>query len=107
MKRLALLILVVYTLGCTNNTSEKIVGKAADTRDQSLCEKLSDPRLRINCSFEIALKYENTTMCEKIGDDDWSNQCIMELAVKKKDLQLCKSLKSEKMRNECLRKASL
>jgi hypothetical protein len=97
---------IALATACIGNDPNKTAREAMNKTDPSICEKISDYRMRYNCSMVIAVGQDNTTMCANIQSEDWKNDCLGAIAAKRRDISVCNQIKSDTQRDICYRKAA-
>jgi hypothetical protein len=103
---LAALAAVLIVCGCAGDNPNKVTSDALNRTDPAPCEKISDYRMRYDCSSQVAVKLDNVTLCARIDSEEWANECYTTIAAKRRDLTVCDGIKADVARGNCQRKVA-
>jgi hypothetical protein len=104
--RLAAIALMIILSGCVGDNPDKLAKNAMNRSDAAICEKISDYRMRYNCSMTVAVSQDNTTMCDAIESEEWKNDCLGHIAAKRRNITICTAIESDSQKDECYRKVA-
>jgi hypothetical protein len=93
--------LILAVCGCAGDDPDKLASEALAKRDQALCEKIADYRMRYNCSIGVAVAEDNESMCAKIGEQNWVEDCYSKIAANRRDLKVCDNIAREMRKDAC------
>ncbi len=104
---LALIVFLPLTLaGCMGKSPERIASDALNKTDPAICEKISDQRMRFNCTMSVAVNIGNISLCQGIGSEEWRNDCISQIAKGRRNVTVCDAIGSSVRRDSCYRQVA-
>ena len=97
------LLAALILAGCVGQNPQKIASEAANKTDAGICSRISDYRMRYECTMNVAVKENDTSVCGLIESDDWRSDCLSAIASKTRNLSVCDGVRSETKKEDCLR----
>lgn len=107
-----LITLIILISGCISS-QEGIISKAQETKDVSLCDKLSDANDKEHCIANVAIETRNPKLCEGLqtefngqiagisANGKYSDICFSAIAKEIYDYKLCKKMTDGWSKDDC------